>query len=95
VNVDGAPVTPDDKVYYFVEAPPVFFGHTPFQVAATLLMPAAAAALGYGLCAAWTTRDDLGGYPADESAGLQTLTSGEQTPAAASPQVPGVTTDGQ
>jgi hypothetical protein len=73
----------------------VFFGHTPFQIVATLLMPAAAAALGYGLCATWTTRDDLGGYPDDESAGLQTPTYGEQTPDAASPQVPGVTTDGR
>jgi hypothetical protein len=90
VNIDEAPVTPEHRVYYFVEAPPVFFGHTPFQVAATLLVPAAAAALGYGLCAAWTTRDDLGGYPAVEPPDL-----GEPESPAASPQAPGVTTDGR
>jgi hypothetical protein len=83
VNIDAAPVTPDHRVYYFVEAPPVFFGHTPFQIAATLLLPAGAAALGYGLCAAWTARDDLGGYPAVEPV------------AAASPQAPGITADGR
>lgn len=68
VNVDAAPVTPDHRVYYFAEAPPVFFGHTPWQVAATLLTAAAAAALTYALCAVWTARDDLGAYPAFEPA---------------------------
>jgi hypothetical protein len=50
-------------VHYIVEGPPVFFGHTPLQVAATLLLPAATAALVYGLCVTWSTHDDLGGYP--------------------------------
>ncbi|HET9874664.1 MAG TPA: DUF2567 domain-containing protein [Mycobacterium sp.] len=63
VDVDAAPVAPDHRVYYFAEAPPVFFGHTPLQVTATLLLPAAVAALAFALCATWTTRDDLGGYP--------------------------------
>ncbi|BBX22567.1 membrane protein [Mycolicibacter terrae] len=63
VDVDGAPVTPEHRVHYIAEGPPVFFGHTPLQVAATLLLPAATAALVYGLCATWSTHDDLGGYP--------------------------------
>lgn len=63
-TVDTAPVTPEHRVHYFAEAPPVFFGHTPLQVIATLLVPAAFAALAYALCATWTVRDDLGGYPA-------------------------------
>jgi hypothetical protein len=64
VDVDAAPVTLDRRVYYFTEAPPVFFGHTLPLVVVTLLAPAAAAALAYALCATWIARDDLGGYPA-------------------------------
>lgn len=63
IDVDSAPVTPEHRVHYVAEAPPVFLGHTPLQIAATLLLPAATAALVYGLCATWCTRDDLGGYP--------------------------------
>jgi uncharacterized membrane protein len=63
VDIDTAPVTPDDRVHYFAEAPPVFFGHTVLQITASLLLPAAAAGLVYGLCAAASGRDDLGGYP--------------------------------
>lgn len=64
VDFDGAPVTHDNPVYYFTEAPPVFFGRGPLQAAATLLVPASTAALVYALLAAAATRDDLGGYPA-------------------------------
>lgn len=63
IDVDAAPVTPEHRVHYVAEGPPVFFGHTPLQVAASLLLPAATAALVYGVCATWSTRDDLGGYP--------------------------------
>ncbi|RAU92114.1 DUF2567 domain-containing protein [Mycolicibacter senuensis] len=63
IDVDGAPVSPEHRVHYVVEGPPVFFGHTPLQIAATLLLPAATAALVYGLCATWSPHDDLGGYP--------------------------------
>ncbi|MCV7226778.1 DUF2567 domain-containing protein [Mycolicibacterium komossense] len=63
VNVDTAPVTPEHKLVYFTEAPSVFFGHTPLQMATTLLVPAATAALIYALFAVSTARDDLGGYP--------------------------------
>lgn len=63
VEIDAAPVSADDRFYYFAEAPPVFFGHAPLQVVASLLVPAAAAALVYALCAAASARDDLGAQP--------------------------------
>lgn len=63
IDVDAAPVSATQRVHYFADAPPVFFGDTPLQITATLLLPAAAAALLYGLCATWVLRDDLGGYP--------------------------------
>lgn len=63
VDIDAAPVSPEHRVYYLAEGPPVFFGHSPLQIAASLLLPATIAALVYGMCATWSTRDDLGGYP--------------------------------
>jgi hypothetical protein len=60
VNFGSAPVTRDNPVYYFTQAPPVFFGHSPLQVACTLLLPVATAALAYAVPVAATTRDDLG-----------------------------------
>lgn len=75
VDIAAAPVTPEHRVHYTAEAPPVFFGHTPLQIAATLLLPAATAALVYGLCATWSTRDDLGGYPPEPRAAP--LTAGQ------------------
>lgn len=63
IDIDAAPVSPEHRVHYVVEAPPVFFGHTPLQIAATLLIPAGTAALVYALMAMATARDDLGGYP--------------------------------
>jgi hypothetical protein len=64
VDFDGAPVTHDNPVYYFTQAPPVFFGRGPLQIAATLLVPASTAALVYALLAAAAAHDDLGGHPA-------------------------------
>jgi hypothetical protein len=64
VDLAAVPVSHDHPVYYFIEAPPVFFGRTPLQVACTLLLPASAAALVYAVPAAATARDDLGAYPA-------------------------------
>ena len=49
IDVAAAPVTPEHRVHYVTEAPAVFFGHTPLQIAATILFPAAAAALVYAL----------------------------------------------
>lgn len=56
----SVPLTPEDRVQYFTEAPPVFFGHSPLQVAVTLLLPAAVSALVYALVTVATPRDDLG-----------------------------------
>lgn len=63
VVFETAPVTQENRVYYFTEAPAVFFGHAPLQIAATLLFPGALAALVYSLLAAATPRDDLGAWP--------------------------------
>lgn len=59
----GAVLTPQNRVQYFTEAPPVFLGHNVFQVAVTLLLPAAVAALVYALMTVATPRDDLGAWP--------------------------------
>ncbi|CAJ1583149.1 DUF2567 domain-containing protein [[Mycobacterium] wendilense] len=63
IDIAGAPVSPDHRVHYVTEAPAVFFGQTPLQVAITLLVPVATAALVYAVCAVASPRDDLGGYP--------------------------------
>lgn len=63
VDVAAAPVNAENRVHYIVEAPAVFFGHSPLVVAATLLLPAAVAATVYLLCAVSAPRDDLGGWP--------------------------------
>jgi Protein of unknown function (DUF2567) len=60
VNVAAAPVSPPHRVYYVTEAPAVFFGHAPAQALATLLLPAAAAALTYATMVAASAHDDLG-----------------------------------
>lgn len=75
VNFAAAPVTPQNRVYYFTEAPPVFFGHTPLQAACTLLLPVATAALVYAVLVAAAARDDLGGYPPDETGAAEPLTA--------------------
>ena len=63
IDVAGAPVSPEHRVHYVIEAPAVFFGHSPLQIAATVLLPAAVAALVYALMAVSTARDDLGAWP--------------------------------
>ena len=64
IDFASAPVSHDHPVYYFTEAPPVFFGRDALQIACTLLLPASTAALVYAVPVAATARDDLGGYPA-------------------------------
>lgn len=59
----GTHVTPTDRVHYFTEAPPVFLSHGPMQVAVTLLLPAALAALVYSVLAVANPRDDLDATP--------------------------------
>jgi len=63
IDVAGAPISPEHRVQYVIEAPPVFFAHTPPLIAATILFPAALAALTYALIAVSTPRDDLGAWP--------------------------------
>jgi hypothetical protein len=46
-----------------IEAPPVFFGHSPLLIAMTIQFPAAVAALVYSLIAVAIARDDLGAWP--------------------------------
>lgn len=56
----GVALSQQNRVAYFTEAPPVFMGHSIFQIAVTLLLPAAVAAFVYALMAVATPRDDLG-----------------------------------
>jgi hypothetical protein len=63
IDVGAAPVTPEHRIHYVTEAPAVFFGHGAFQVAATIVLPAAVAALVYTFTALSTPRDDLGAWP--------------------------------
>ncbi|SBS75948.1 conserved membrane hypothetical protein [uncultured Mycobacterium sp.] len=70
VPFDTAPVTRENRVFYYSEAPPVFFARGTWQVATTLLFPAAVAALTYSLMAVATPRDDLGAHPPLERAPL-------------------------
>lgn len=59
----GLALSPQNRVHYFTEAPPVFASHGPLQIAVTLLLPAALAALVYALMAVAAPRDDLGAFP--------------------------------
>jgi hypothetical protein len=72
IDLDGAPVSPEHRVHYVAEAPAAFFGTTPLQLATTLLVPVATAALVYAVCAVAAARDDLGGYPPVEGLVLGT-----------------------
>jgi hypothetical protein len=60
LDIAGAPVSPDNRVHYVTEAPAVFFGHTPLQALATLVVPAVAATITYAALAASSAHDDLG-----------------------------------
>lgn len=62
----GLQLSPQNRVHYFTEAPPVFLAQSPLQIAVTLLLPAALAALVYSLMAAAAPGDDLGSWPAEE-----------------------------
>ena len=66
IDIAGAPISPDHRVVYVTEAPPVFFAHTGWLIAASVLFPVALAALVYALIAVSTSRDDLGGWPPEE-----------------------------
>ena len=66
---EGLRLSPENRVAYFTEAPPVWLGHSPVQIAVTLLLPAATAALVYAMMAIASPRDDLGGWPPDRYSG--------------------------
>lgn len=63
VDMAAAPVSEHQRVHYIVESPSVFFGHSPAQIAVTLLYPAAVAAIVYLFAAVAAPRDDLGAWP--------------------------------
>jgi hypothetical protein len=63
IDIAGAPVSPEHRVQYVIEAPAVFFAQGPLQIATTILFPAAVAAFVYALMAVSTQRDDLGAWP--------------------------------
>jgi hypothetical protein len=84
LNVDAVPLSGSPSVAYVVEAPPVFFGHGPLQVAATLVWPAAIAALVYAVLAAGNARDDLGGFPPEDQQPHALATNPEAPEAAVS-----------
>ena len=64
LDFDAVPLPGNGSVAYVIQAPPVFFSDGPLLVAATLLWPAATAALVYAVLAAANARDDLGALPA-------------------------------
>ncbi|OBA86288.1 hypothetical protein A5662_02950, partial [Mycobacteriaceae bacterium 1482268.1] len=66
IDIGGAPISPEHRVFYVTEAPPVFFAHGGWVILASVLFPAAVAALIYALIAASTSRDDLGGWPPED-----------------------------
>lgn len=83
VDVAGAPISPEHRVHYITEAPPVFFAHGPLQIALTILMPAALGAAVYALTAVATARDDLGAWPPiDPPAFGQSVTTENALPSA-------------
>jgi hypothetical protein len=63
VDIAAAPISPEHRVHYVVEAPPVFFSHSPLVAVVTIIIPAGVAALVYALIAMATARDDLGAWP--------------------------------
>ncbi|MBB2990569.1 hypothetical protein FHR72_002037 [Mycolicibacterium iranicum] len=87
VDLAAAPVSEQQRVFYVTEAPSVFFGHSPVQIAVTLLFPAAVAATVYLLAAVATPRDDLGAWPPVEYPGAPTGRTG--TAADVPPVAPG------
>jgi hypothetical protein len=85
LDVAGAPVTPEHRVHYLTEAPGVFFGHSPWQIAATIVFPAGIAALAYAIGALSTSRDDLGAWPPAPAFGYVSVSTGPVPTAGAVP----------
>jgi hypothetical protein len=68
VDLASAPISPEHRIFYTHEAPAVFFGHTPLQIAASVVFPAGVAALVYAMCVLSAKRDDLDAWPPIEMA---------------------------
>jgi F0F1-type ATP synthase assembly protein I len=66
IDIGGAPISPEHRVVYVTEAPPVFFATSGWLIAASILFPVAMAALVYSMIAVSSSRDDLGGWPPEE-----------------------------
>ena len=63
IDIGAAPISPENRVVYVTEAPPVFFATSGWLIAASILFPAAMAALVYSMIAVSSSRDDLGAWP--------------------------------
>ena len=63
IDIGGAPISPEHRVVYVTEAPPVFFATSGWLIATSVLFPVAMAALVYSMIAVSSARDDLGGWP--------------------------------
>ncbi len=66
IDIAAAPISPEHRVVYVTEAPPVFFSHSGWVIAASVLFPMAMAALVYSMIAVSSSRDDLGGWPPED-----------------------------
>jgi hypothetical protein len=85
VNYGAVPLSPEHRIAYVIEAPPVFFSQAPLLVVVTLIWPAFTAALVYAVLAAANAHDDLGRSAAAWPPGAAPMAAGVTT---------GVTGDG-
>jgi hypothetical protein len=63
IDIGGAAISPEHRVVYVTEAPPVFFATSGWVIVASILFPVAVAALVYSMIAISSPRDDLGAWP--------------------------------
>ncbi|RDH76627.1 DUF2567 domain-containing protein [Mycolicibacterium moriokaense] len=82
IDIGGAPISPEHRVVYVTEAPPVFLAHSGWLIAASVLFPVAMAALVYALIAVSTSRDDLGGWPPVDAVRPRPITVDDALPSA-------------
>ncbi|MFD6198970.1 DUF2567 domain-containing protein [Mycobacteriaceae bacterium NPDC060252] len=63
LDIAGAQLDEGHRIKYVVEAPAVFYGHTPAQIAVTLALAPCLAAVTYMFCVVACARDDLDAWP--------------------------------
>jgi hypothetical protein len=63
LDIAAAQLEEGQRIKYVVEAPAVFYGHTPTQIAVTLALAPCLAAVIYMFCVAACARDDLAAWP--------------------------------